>query len=596
MIAVAIGLAAWLWRRPAPVHFQRVPFSIVSGEPLRYDGSLLHWRCAKERISVGQGIADGQGVTFRKDADLQASPGRAGEFIVFFSYAIKPLPNKSIRVAVVQRRQDREKTLRAFTVNKKSNGYFSAVVTLKRGETIHVHATGHGHLIAGRAIFAAIMPPQSRQYVFVVAPDTFRGDRIGRRGLAAGRTPHIEAFGRDAVTFENNIAPSSWTLPSFASFFSGQFEFHHRVAHDSPIPGDAPHLLAGIAPRFAVVQFNDGAWMSARLGFARHHDCFLTSSRTSDIYADRRLFANARTFLEASPLPALFMFLHTYKLHSPYEPGEEFRAALGPDPSSRRMNTFTKQAQFNSKVPEVERRTLVRLYDAEVRQFDHFFGEFIRHLKLAGIYKRSLIVLTSDHGEEFGEHGGWFHGHSLYREIHHVPLLIKFPGELYAGRRCREFVSLCDVLPTVLDHLKIDCPPGIDGISLLPLIQGSPPPTRTIFSSAAASQFNKHLPQRFSMFSGSHHLIFNFPMPLEAPSFYHEYGQPPARPQIELYDVRADPGERREISSERKRVVDSLRPEIARVLKEICRGRKAGGKAGSLLAEEKNLLRSLGYL
>ncbi len=207
------------------------------------------------------------------------------------------------------------------------------------------------------------------------------------------------------------------------------------------------------------------------------------------------------------------------------------------------MGTYANQAQFNSRVPAAERLEMEELYDGEVLQFDHFFGGFIRFLKQAGIYERSLIVLISDHGEEFAEHGGWFHGHSLYREIYHVPFFIKFPGQAYAGRRCREFVSMCDVLPTVLDQLRIPLPQGIDGVSLLPLVKGATLPPRVVVSSATASLFNPHLPQRFSLFSGPYQLIYNFPLPPQARAYYQEYGPPPERPEIELFDTRSDPGD-----------------------------------------------------
>jgi choline-sulfatase len=596
LIAVVAGLAAWLLRKPVPAELQRIQFVIVSGDPLRYDPSQFHWRSGTKRVRVGQAIADGRGTAFSQSAELQATPRRTGEALIFFPYAVMPFPKGTIRVAIVHRKQGRETTLRAFDVKEKTSGYFSAVLSLQRGDAIHVRAAGQGFLIAGQAVITRIADPKRRQYVFIVAPDNFRGDRVQKRGPKALKFPNLEAFARDAVVFENAVAPSSWTLPSFASIFSGQYEFHHQVTPNSPLSLDKPHLLANLRPRMATVQFNDGVWLSAKMGLARNHDYFTASARVRDVYADRVLFANAQNFLEANPFPALFMFLHTYKLHAPFEPGEEFLAALGPGPRPRKMGAYSNQAQFKANVPDAERRAMEELYDAEVLQFDHYFGEFIRYLKHAGIYERSLIVLISDHGEEFGEHGGWFHGHSLYREIYQVPFFIKFPGKSYAGRRCREFVSMCDVLPTVLDQLKIACPPGIDGISLLPLIQGSRHRPRTIYSSATASLFNGFLPQRFSIFSGPYHSIFNFPQPAEARSYYQEYDQPPERPEIELYDTRSDPGERREISPQNTRVIDSLRPEIIRILKEIRGHRKTGERTGPLLDEEQDTLRSLGYL
>jgi arylsulfatase A-like enzyme len=385
-------------------------------------------------------------------------------------------------------------------------------------------------------------------------------------------------------------------LPSFISFFSGLYEYHHQVTRHNLLAHDQPHLLANLAPDYVTVQFNDDVWLSPKYGFARNSDCFLTSSKANDVYADRWLFANAQRFLEANPLPAMFMFLHTYKLHTPYEPGEEFLTALNPHPRLRCMGSFIGKAQFNAKVPEIERHTMEELYDTEVLQFDHFFGEFIMYLKLAGIYDQSLIVLISDHGEEFGEHGGWFHGHSLYREVSRVPFLIKFPENRYAGRHYQEFVSICDALPTVLDYLQIKIPSGIDGISLLPLLQGSRTQRRTVFSSAAVSLFNEYLPPRLAMFFDHYQLIFNFPLTPKAQDFYQKFGQPPVRSKIELYDMQTDPIERSDISSQQQKLLDSLRPEIILVLKELRQPHNTGSASSAMSEEELKVLRSLGYL
>jgi choline-sulfatase len=596
LLVLAAVLSVRLLRRPAPAFLQRVPFTIVSGDPLRYDTSQYHWLSGKTLIRPGQAISDGRGVAFSRSAELQATPRRSGNSVIFFSYSIMPLPEGSIRFSALLRNRGRETMLRSLEIKERASGYISAVANLAHGDAIILRAAGRGFLIAGRAVISAVAEPERRQYVFVVAPDNFRGDRLEKRGPTALHFAHLEEFARDAVVFENAVAPSSWTLPSFASVFSGQYEFRHQVTPQAPLSPDQPHLLSSLVPRFVTVQFNDGVWMSAKMGFARNHDLFIRSSRAKDVYADRRLFANAREFLQANPFPGLFMFLHTYKLHSPFEPGKEFFAALRPEPRRRWVRNFSGQAQFKSHVPPEERREMEALYDAEVLQFDHFFGGFLRDLKRAGIYERSLIVLLSDHGEEFGEHGGWFHGHSLYREMVHVPFFIKFPERLYAGRRIRESVSICDALPTVLDQLHIAPPPGVDGISLLPLIRGERLRPRIVFSSATVSLFNSHLPQQLSLFSGPYHLIVNLPRPPGTEAFYREYGRPPARPEIELYDMRSDPGERREISGRNKKFIDSLRPEIVRILKLIREHRPGVKFDKSLLDEEQETLRTLGYL
>ena len=595
-LVAATALLSLFLSRPADRHFQRAAFAVVRGRPMRYDLGRYQWRFEKEKIDVGQAISRGQGVFSRRRAELRLIPGRKGKTIILFPFACKSFQPEGMHVAIVHLTRGREKVLRLFKVATKKNGYFSSILPCERGDAILLRASGGGAVIAGDAVIAGVAPPEQRRYVFVIAPDDFRGDRLGRVRGRVLLTPNLEAFSRNAVVFENAIAPSSWTLASFASFFSGLYEHHHQVTRDQAFSPGQPNLLANLAPDHAIIQLNDGAWLSPRYGFARDSDLFLTSSKSGVVYADRILFANAREILEANPLPALFMFLHTYKLHMPYEPGEEFLAALTASPEARRLGSFINKAQFSAGVPESMRRSMEELYDAEVLQFDHFFGEFIGYLKRAGIYDRSLIVLISDHGEEFGEHGGWFHGHSLYREISRVPFLVKFPRGLYAGRHFQQPVSACDALPTVLDYLKREVPPGIDGISLLPLLRGSRLPDRTIFSSTAVSLFNGLLPPRFAMFFDHYQLIYNFPLTPRARQFYQESGPPPERAEIELYDLLADPQERHDISALNKKLLDSRRPEIVRFLKEMRRFRRAGSDAGAMSEEEQNALRSLGYL
>jgi arylsulfatase A-like enzyme len=203
--------------------------------------------------------------------------------------------------------------------------------------------------------------------------------------------------------------------------------------------------------------------------------------------------------------------------------------------------------------------------------------------------------LTSDHGEAFGEHNDWFHGHSLYREVSQVPFLIKFPKAQFAGRHCQEFVSICDALPTVLDYLKMKVPSGIDGISLLPMLQGSGKQRRTIFSSIAVSLFNEYLPPRFAMFFDHYKMIYNFPLPSKAQKFYQKFGQPLDRPKIELFDILIDPYEQNDISTQQQKLLDFLRLEIFQVLKEIRRSHNTVKGSDAMSEEEQRIFRSLGY-
>ncbi|HEX7502643.1 MAG TPA: hypothetical protein VF451_04415, partial [Acidobacteriota bacterium] len=191
LVAAGAGLAAWMLLKPAPSRFQRVPFAIVSGEPLRYDTSLFHWRSGEKKVRVGQAIAAGRGVGFSQGAELRATLPFSGETAIFFPYSVMPFPKGSVRVAIVLRKQGRETTLRTFAVKQKTSGYFSAVLRLAHGDTISVRAAGRGFLIAGQAVVAGVTEPRRRRYVFIVAPDTFRGDRVEKRGATALKYPNL---------------------------------------------------------------------------------------------------------------------------------------------------------------------------------------------------------------------------------------------------------------------------------------------------------------------------------------------------------------------------------------------------------------------
>lgn len=596
LILCTLGVV-WLWRRETRAAFVRLPFAVETGTPLHYDETRYSWRAVGEDgLGGGRAISRGRGVEFRGRSEFVLRPGVEGRKSILFSLAAESFDRANpMSLTVVLRSAAVETVLHRYSTDRRLVEGVSSTLTLRRDDTLRVRAEGWGAVMVGDAVVADIVPPHRRRYVFVIAPDTFRGDRIGARRHGIPLTPHLDAFRRDAVTFTGAAAAGSWTLPSFISLFSGQYEFRHQVTADSPPRADEPHLLAALAPQFPVVQFNDGGWLSPTYGFARHTDFFTQVSHTKEKYGARNLFARARQFMEETPLPRLFLFLHTYKLHSPYEPSEEFLARLHPPPREKQMANLTNEAQFLPPAAVPLRADMEALYDGEVMQFDHYFGEFIAYLKRAGIYDRSTIVLLSDHGEEFGDHGGWFHGHSHYQEVARVPLLIKFPDGRHAGRLVSETVSLCDALPTVLDTLGLKAPPGLDGISLLPLLAGKTPANRVVASSTTASRFNPYLPQRFALFSGRYKLIYNFELSEQARIYYQSAGLPPPRPQIELYDLVADPLELHNIAAREKNLVNSLRPEVVRVLQEIRKNeRKAGDSA--MPAEDRDMLRSLGYL
>ena len=123
------------------------------------------------------------------------------------------------------------------------------------------------------------------------------------------------------------------------------------------------------------------------------------------------------------------------------------------------------------KISERKANNVINLYKAEIEYFDSEFGKFIDYLRSKNIYNRSLIFLFSDHGEEFFEHKGWGHGHTLYNEVSRIPLIIKFPHEKYRGKRISSNTGIIDIFPTLFNYLGIETTYEPDGRSLMNLIK-----------------------------------------------------------------------------------------------------------------------------
>jgi arylsulfatase A-like enzyme len=180
----------------------------------------------------------------------------------------------------------------------------------------------------------------------------------------------------------------------------------------------------------------------------------------------------ALAWLDEQPQRPFFLFLHTYQVHHPYDLDPESRKVLaseyaGPLPDHISVDLLRSVNQGDLELSEADRRHILQAYDAGIRRMDEEFGTFLGELQERELFARSLVVFTSDHGEEFGEHGWWgWHSHSLYDELLAVPLVIKRPGNEGAGTVVQRQVRLIDVAPTILRALEIPAPPSFQGVDL----------------------------------------------------------------------------------------------------------------------------------
>ena len=437
-------------------------------------------------------------------------------------------------------------------------------------------------------------PAQATNVVFVVV-DTLRADHLPLYGYAKGHTPNLDAFARDAVVFEHAFSQASWTRPSFATMLSGRFAASHRVMHKpDALPDELvtlPEALsaAGFATAGFVTNYNVAPYYNFQQGFDTYRylepEFVLgaddTAAKLLAVQALKRVVERVRAAQPGSAYQdaeavnrALFEWLE----HRPESPWLLFAAYMDPhDPYFEhpyRGPGYSRAAHPHPDRAEAER--LRRLYDGEITYWDEHFGALVQKLKDEGIYDESIIVVTADHGEEFADHGGFWHGTTLYDEQVHVPLLVKLPYGERAGERVDHWVQHVDLMPTLLRRLGVEVPEGVQGGELF---EG----TTEVFSE---EDHEGNVLRAVRVRRGLEALKF-----IEANA-----GNPRGLPDRQLFRVDMDPGERVDLAQEA--------PERLRIAQEHLRAaaerarsgavhRRAVDPSGDPDAEAR--LRALGY-
>lgn len=430
--------------------------------------------------------------------------------------------------------------------------------------------------------------------VLLLAIDTLRGDHLGCYGNRDVATPNIDALAADGVLFSRCYSTAPWTLPSFASIYTGLRPWSHGAV-------GGPHLVladslttlaerfrdAGYATAAAVTINYTGAECGMDQGFDRFADLWLTGRADQGL---RVAGEGAKNIAHAGDRPFL-QLLHWFDVHAPYAPPRPFdrmyyrgdEKAPG-DPitgmllseSNRVPNRDSGMYDWLEGVTDIE--FPLRQYEAGVTCVDSYVGRVIAALRDADLYDRTLIVLFADHGEHMGEHDIWF-THSLpYVEAIRVPLIVKLPGGREAGRVVDEAVSTLDILPTLLDAAGLPTPGDLDGRSLAaPLLGrggGERPPILSE-QGGMEDRWSKSLVR----------------WPWQGILLHEDGGE-----RFELYDLQADPAAERDLAAEMpeqaRRMRESLEGLVDREAPVVVGG---GGEAAQLDPETRRRLRALGY-
>jgi arylsulfatase A-like enzyme len=312
-----------------------------------------------------------------------------------------------------------------------------------------------------------------RPNIILITLDTTRADHLGCYGYNRNTSPNLDRLASESILYTRAIAPSSWTLPSHASLFTGKFTSSHGARYDANGPlylSDAVHTTGSRQTGYrarglaqdeltlaTILKQNGyetgavvgGPWMKKIFGLDKGFEFYDDDqiSTTSGRLACQ-VTASALNWIENSQEREFFLFLNYFDPHAPYMAAEGFAKAFLP-----------KNAVLSQKDPSIEER--IALYDAEILYMDHYIDKLLHKLKDWNLFENTFIIVTADHGELFGEHGKFKHGHYLYQQEIHVPLFLKYPGMEVAPDQTDVPVQLNDIFAIILDRMGIDLPQGI---------------------------------------------------------------------------------------------------------------------------------------
>lgn len=459
-----------------------------------------------------------------------------------------------------------------------------------------------GGILAATALMLVLCagcgaPP--RPNVVLVSIDTLRADHVSAYGYPRQTTPQIDRLAAGGVRFSNAFASASWTLPSHASLFTSQLPSVHGARHDrAALPAAATTLAESLsAAGFATAGFVSWVYVGARYGFAQGFDEYRELVDASRLeFASGGGAARAETVIDAAvgwlataPRRPFFLFVHLFDPHLDYAPPEPYGALFGGDPAasdgryaSVRPHIAYLHADPPAPLSPAARERLTALYDGEIRYVDDQLGRLMSALARRG--EECLVVVLSDHGEEFGEHGSFEgHGWTLYDEVLRVPLVMRLPGGEAAGAVLDAPVSLLDVAPTILDALELPLPESFQGTSQLPRIRGGAAPgERLLFAQTWRSG------TRLRAVRGARWKRIEVEDAGAA-----QLGLP-VRQGVELYDLERDPGEQRALREDGFPEARSLAAALDAAEREPAGGATAPAEV-ELGDAERERLRALGY-
>ncbi len=435
-------------------------------------------------------------------------------------------------------------------------------------------------------------PEPDNLKVILISLDTLRADHLSSYGYHRNTSPNIDELARDGVLFENTYAQCSWTLPSHMSMlFSLNSASHQVFYNDQKVDSSLPSLASFLQKAgFITYAFTGGGYVSSIYGFSKGFDWYDDPIRGQNTSSNQNeaenLFAYTSDWLKKNKDKPFFLFLHTFQIHGPYDSpspwNEMYLKKTAPWEKIGLRNFLDRNGEDYSFSLE-EKDNIISLYDGEISYTDEtLIKPLVNQLKELNIYNNTLLIITSDHGEEFQEHGGWLHGRTLYNELLRVPLLIKFPNSEYKGARISPISRVIDILPTILDIAKIKYDKNLfDGKSLLNVITEKEKEDRVFISDLA----HKDLPVPCPAIIATNRDQLKFIITKSTEGIK----------DVETYDLLRDPNENHNIITK----ANQIRKKVISFLNNYYQDKMQIKRSNARIRMNKELeekLKALGYL
>ncbi len=465
--------------------------------------------------------------------------------------------------------------------------------------------------------------------VMLIMVDTLRADYLGTYGME-GASPEIDKFSNDAIVFEQAIAQASWTRPSTATLFSSMQPSRHSTDVKVSV---FPDEIETVAEVFQNHGYNTGGLpnninVTRSFNFQQGFDYFSyqapdylfgatesasqlsmynvvrklkervsgAAKRIEDFYQPATtVLANAQGFIEANQESNWFLFVHLMEPHDPY-----FEYPFNGKGYGR--------AEHENPDP-ADKDYMIETYKGEILELDDQLGQFFTWMKSEGLYDNTVVLLTSDHGEEFFEHGGWWHGTTLYDEQIRIPLIVKLPNQEHGGTRVPWQVRHIDVAPTLTAQVGAGQPETWQGADFFDshfdtLVAPKPEPTTVEGEEATAEPQEAAPAQGWDAHPGSREAIAeenfegNVLSAIRADGYKlikANEGNARGLETNELYHVAADVGETKNLAGSGQAIEGQLNEDLKAAIINA-ESQKAEGAETEIDAATEERLRALGYI